>query len=80
MNSMGKNCNDKREAIVRSENDVDNTNTNTNRVFDRNTAIVRNSGNSTVNVNINIDEEDEAGVAGVADVEDASRKKRSRFC
>jgi hypothetical protein len=42
------------ETFVRSDND------NTNRLFDRNTntATVRNSGNSTVNVRINIEDED----------------------
>ena len=41
------------ETFVRSDND------NTNRLFDRNTntATVRNSGNSTVNVRINIEED-----------------------
>ena len=54
---MWNRSNDEQE--VRFENDVDNTNTNTNRVFDRNTAIVRDSGNSTVNVTVNVDNEEE---------------------
>jgi hypothetical protein len=56
MNNMWNRSNDERETIVRSDNDVDNRN----RIVDRNTntAIVQNSGNSTVNVRININEED----------------------
>ena len=56
-NNRDNNFNFEQETIVRSDND------NTNRLFDRNTATVQNSGDSTVNVNINIGEEDEAGVA-----------------
>lgn len=49
--------NNEPESIVRSDNDVENIN----RIFDRNnnTANVENSGNSSVTVNINIDDEDD---------------------
>lgn len=56
---MWGNSNDERETIVRSNNDIDNTN----RIFDRNNntanATVENSGNSSVTVNINIDDEED---------------------
>ena len=44
-------------SIVRAENDV----TNRNRIFDRNNnnATVQNSGNSTVNVNVRVDNEED---------------------
>lgn len=59
MNRMDRrenNFNTQREEFVRFDNDVDNRN----RIFDRNTntATVRNSGNSTVNIRVNINNED----------------------